>query len=91
MFLGNVSQQKITALNRGISKRIYKHFGKSVPPNSEGGSRFWNVIFDGASDNPKDNNGHFYWRLHDNLVEALIQKEHTTRRPKWTSNQQSQN
>lgn len=45
--MGQASHQKITAINRTIAKRIYKKFNKEAPPNSNGGKRYWNCIFDG--------------------------------------------
>lgn len=38
--LGGVTQQKVTALNREISKRIYRHLKQTPPANSEGGKRY---------------------------------------------------
>lgn len=69
--LNNVPQQTITALNRQISQRIYLFYGKEAPPNSEGGKRYWNVLFDGVIENPLDENSHFIWRLRSNLIAAI--------------------
>ncbi len=69
--LNNVSQQKVTALNRTIAKKIYDLYNEEPPPNSKGGKRYWNVIFDGLADAPLDHNKHFIWRLRNNLIHAL--------------------
>lgn len=69
--LNRKPQQAITALNRKLSIKIYSLWDKDAPPNSEGGKRYWNVLFDGRPDNPLDKNGHFIWKLRSNLISAL--------------------
>jgi len=69
--LGEVPQQRITALNRQISKRIYKRLGKEPPPNTKGGKRFWNVLFDGDPERIFNEKGYYIWRLRPAVVAAL--------------------
>lgn len=61
----------ICAYNRKVAKALYERFQKQPPPNTRGGSRFWNLLFDGVPETPTDENGHFYWRLRPNLVIAM--------------------
>lgn len=71
--LGGVTQQKVTALNRSISRKIYKKLNK-VPPydnKGKGGKRFWNVVFDGDPEKIFNEDGYFIWRLRPQLVFAL--------------------
>jgi hypothetical protein len=69
--LGGVSYQKITAVNRGIAKRIYKKLGIVPPNNTEGGLRWWNALFDGNPECYFNDKGYFIWRLRPVVVEAL--------------------
>jgi hypothetical protein len=69
--LGGVSQQKITALNRKISKKIYKLRNAEPPNNTKGGKRYWNVIFDGCPSAENNELGYFIWRVRPNLIMAL--------------------
>ncbi|HJB26052.1 MAG TPA: hypothetical protein H9662_05505 [Firmicutes bacterium] len=67
----NVHYNQVTAWNRHLSKQLYHKCSKEPPRNSDGkGYRYWNIIFDGIPENPKDSNGHFYWKLRPNLVKA---------------------
>jgi hypothetical protein len=69
--LGGVPQQRVTAINRRISRRVYKRLGKEPPPNTKGGKRFWNVLFDGNPDRILNEKGYFIWRLRPVVVSAL--------------------
>jgi hypothetical protein len=69
--LGGVPQQRVTAINRRISRRVYKRLGKVPPPNTKGGKRFWNVLFDGDPDRILNEKGYFIWRLRPAVVAAL--------------------
>jgi hypothetical protein len=76
--LGGITQQKVTALNRCISRKIYKKFNKLPPYDAKGkgGKRFWNVIFDGDPEKIFNENGYFIWRLRPKLVSALQKSGH---------------
>jgi hypothetical protein len=65
------SQQKITALNRSIAKKIYTKLDQVPPFNSVGGKRYWNVIFDGNPQCEINHSGYFTWKLRPNLVIAI--------------------
>lgn len=69
--LGGVSQQQVTAWNRRIAKRVYKRLGKVPPPNTTGGYRFWNALFDGDPERIFNEKGYFIWRLRPAVVAAL--------------------
>lgn len=69
--LDGVKQQKITALNRKIAKKKYKEFNQEAPPNSDGGKRYWNVLFDGNPEFETNDLGYFIWKLRPNLIIAL--------------------
>ncbi|GAB7058168.1 MULTISPECIES: hypothetical protein [unclassified Paenibacillus] len=73
--LGGVSQQQVTAWNRGISKKIYKKLRKEPPFNSKGkgGKRWWNGLFDGDSERVFNERGKFIWKLRPSLISALSQ------------------
>ncbi len=66
-----VSQQRVTALNRSVAKKIYEKLGQIPPFNSMGGKRYWNVIFDGNPQCEVNNLGHFIWKLRPNLIIAM--------------------
>lgn len=69
--LNGVTQQKITALNRKIAKKLYKEFNQEAPTNSSGGKRYWNVLFDGNPECETNDLGYFIWKLRPNLIIAL--------------------
>lgn len=66
-----VHYNRITAWNRKVSKLLYEYFDVDAPIDVHGKKRYWNVLFDGNPQLPKDPNGHFYWILRPNLVEAI--------------------
>ncbi|MDR1482196.1 MAG: hypothetical protein LBI74_06175 [Synergistaceae bacterium] len=67
----NVHPNKITAINRGISKRILRTLSKKPQKNDQGGHRYWNICFMGDIENEENKDGHFWWILRPNLAEAL--------------------
>lgn len=69
--LGGLTQQKVTAVNRRISKNVYKRLAKKPPLNMAGGYRFWNALFDGDPENIHNDKGYFTWRLRPTVVSAL--------------------
>ena len=69
--LGGFTQQKITSMNRKISKQIYDYYDQIPPNETNGGLRYWNVVFDGNPGKERNRVGHFFWRLRPNLVIAL--------------------
>ncbi len=78
MAMGNVSQQKVTGINKSVAMRIYKKYGKEAPPNDKGGKRLWTCIFDGDIKKPYTGSGYFIWRIKHNLllaIEEMIEKK----------------
>ncbi|MDY8026142.1 hypothetical protein [Paenibacillus polymyxa] len=71
--LGGGSQQQVTAWNRAISKRIYKKLSKTPPFNYHGERRYWNVLFDGDTEQEFDELGRFIWQLRPPLIAAFEQ------------------
>lgn len=66
-----VDYRAVTAWNRRAAKKIYEYFFRIPPKNMDGsGYRYWNVIFDSDPENPKNEKGHYYWRLRPNLIKA---------------------
>ncbi|MFT8872350.1 MAG: hypothetical protein ABF868_08660 [Sporolactobacillus sp.] len=66
-----IYQQTITACNRHVAKALYKRYHVEPPVGDDGYRRYWNVVFDGNPEQPKDASGHFYWRLRPHLNLAL--------------------
>lgn len=69
--LGGVPQQRVTALNRRIARRIYKRLGKEPPKNLKGGYRYWNALFDVNPERILNEIGYFIWWLRPAVAAAL--------------------
>ncbi len=66
----HVHCNQITAWNRVFSKKLYATLLLEAPVDRDGERRYWNVVFDGIPEKPKDEHGHFYWKLRPELVKA---------------------
>ncbi|MDR1530761.1 MAG: hypothetical protein LBS62_00985 [Clostridiales bacterium] len=67
----NVHWNKVTSINRDLAKRILVKLGRAPQRNEEGGNRFWNIVFAGDETGVNDSEGHFWWVIRPNLVEAI--------------------
>lgn len=65
----------VTAWNTKVGKALYEKCNMIPPINTEGGYRYWNVVFDGNPKCEKDHNGHYFWILRPNLVKAMEKLE----------------
>lgn len=62
---------RITSQNRSIAKRIYYRYNIEPPKNSNGGYRYWNLLFDGDTNRYPDTDGKWIWIMRPNLVKAI--------------------
>jgi len=67
----HVHTNKITAINRAVSRKIYADRNAEPPPNTGGGKRFWNLLFEGLDPSESPNKNLYYWRLRKELFEAF--------------------
>ena len=66
-----VHPNKIAAINRSLSKRIFKALGIDAPKNGDGSYRYWDVCFFNDASNPRDDKGHWWWIVYPTLADAI--------------------
>lgn len=62
---------RITSQNKSIANRIYRLYNIEPPQNSDGGHRYWNLLFDGDPKRQTGPDGKWIWIMRPNLVKAV--------------------